>query len=175
MLTCKVGNTIINCFDGKYDKFTLKKWSEDKRLICPDCGKLYKYCHGEVIHPYFRHKEKNKDCEGIYYKQETEEHIDGKTTKDAIQEFENYPRDILQFNVVMRPIHPTQKPIELCEYFINTYTNKNDLILDICIGSGTTAIACINTSRNYIGFELDNTYYEVANKRIEECLNDKTG
>lgn len=75
----------------------------------------------------------------------------------------------------MRPIHPTQKPIELCEYFINTYTNKNDLILDNCIGSGTKAIACINTSRNYIGFELDNTYYEVANKRIEECLNDKTG
>ena len=46
MLTCKVGNTIINCFDGKYDKHTLKKWDEEKRLICPDCGKLYEYCHG---------------------------------------------------------------------------------------------------------------------------------
>ena len=78
MLTCKVGNTIINCFDGKYDKFTLKKWSEEKRLICPDCNKLYEYCHGEIIHPYFRHKEKNKDCEGIYYEPETEEHIQGK-------------------------------------------------------------------------------------------------
>ena len=78
MLTCKIGNTIINCFDGKYDKFTLKKWSEENRLVCPDCGSFYEYCHGEVIHPYFRHKEKNKDCEGIYYEPETEEHIRGK-------------------------------------------------------------------------------------------------
>lgn len=78
MLTCKVGNTIINCFDGKYDKFTLKKWSEENRLLCPDCGNLYEYCHGEIISPYFRHKEKNKECEGIYYEPETEEHIKGK-------------------------------------------------------------------------------------------------
>ena len=78
MLTCKVGNTIINCFNGKYDKFTLKKWSEENRLLCPDCGNFYEYCHGEIIHPYFRHKEKNKDCEGIYYEPETEEHIRGK-------------------------------------------------------------------------------------------------
>lgn len=78
MLTCKVGNTIINCFDRKYDKFTLKKWSEENRLLCPDCGNLYEYCHGEIISPYFRHKEKNKECEGIYYEPETEEHIKGK-------------------------------------------------------------------------------------------------
>lgn len=78
MLTCKVGNTIINCFDGKYDKYTLKKWSEENRLICPDCGNFYEYCHGEVIYPYFRHKEKNKDCEGIYHESETEEHVKGK-------------------------------------------------------------------------------------------------
>lgn len=78
MLTCKVGNTIINCFDGKYDKFTLKKWSEENRLLCPDCSSLYEYCHGEIVNPYFRHKEKNKDCESIYYEPETEEHIQGK-------------------------------------------------------------------------------------------------
>lgn len=80
MLTCKVANTNINCFDGKYDKFTLKKWSEENRLLCPDCGSIYEYCHGEIVHPYFRHKEKNKDCENIYWEPETEEHIQGKIT-----------------------------------------------------------------------------------------------
>lgn len=79
ILTCKVGETIINCFDGKYDKYILKKWDSEKRLVCPDCGKLYEYCHGEVVSPYFRHKEKSKECEEIFSEPETEEHIKGKT------------------------------------------------------------------------------------------------
>ena len=90
----------------------------------------------------------------------------GIATKDSIQEFENYPRDILTFGVVMKPMHPTEKPVELCEYFIKTYTNEQETILDNCIGSGTTAVAAINTKRNYIGFELDTTYCDIANKRI---------
>ena len=64
--------------------------------------------------------------------------------------------------------HPTQKPVPLFEYLIKTYTNEGDLVLDNCMGSGTTAIACINTNRNYIGFELDEGYYNIANKRIEK-------
>lgn len=78
MLTCKVGETIINCIDGKYDKYTLKQWSDKNKLICPDCNKPYEYCHGEINEPYFRHKEKNKECEGIYSESETQEHIQGK-------------------------------------------------------------------------------------------------
>lgn len=78
MLTCKVGSTIINCFDELYGKYTLKKWSEENRLICPDCKKSYEYCHGEVVSPYFRHKEKSKECDAIYSEPETEEHIKGK-------------------------------------------------------------------------------------------------
>lgn len=69
--------------------------------------------------------------------------------------------------------HPTQKPISLCEYMIKTYTNENETVLDNCIGSGSTAIACINTNRNYIGFEMDNTYFNLANKRIEEHIPNK--
>ena len=65
-------------------------------------------------------------------------------------------------------LHPTQKPVSLCEWLIKAYSNEGDLVLDNCMGSGTTAIACINTNRNYIGFENDNTYFELANKRIEE-------
>jgi site-specific DNA-methyltransferase (adenine-specific) len=79
-----------------------------------------------------------------------------------------FPTTVQQFDVIHRSkmIHPTQKPIELIEYLIKTYTNENDLILDFTIGSGTMAIACINTSRNYIGFEIDEKYYKIANERI---------
>lgn len=70
-------------------------------------------------------------------------------------------------------VHPTQKPVELFEYLIRTYTNENELVLDNCIGSGTTAIACINTNRNYIGFELDENYYNIAQSRINEILENK--
>lgn len=79
MITCKVGNTIINCIDDIYDKEKLKMWSNQDRLICPDCGKLYEYCHGKIVSPYFRHKEKSSECDGIYHESETEEHIKGKT------------------------------------------------------------------------------------------------
>lgn len=68
-------------------------------------------------------------------------------------------------------LHPTQKNVELLEYLINTYTNKNDMVLDNCMGSGSTIIACINTKRKYIGFELDDKFFELAKKRIETRLN----
>ncbi len=64
--------------------------------------------------------------------------------------------------------HPTQKPVALFEYFIKTYTNEGDLVLDNCIGSGTTAIACINTNRHFIGIEKEQKYVDIANKRIKE-------
>lgn len=66
--------------------------------------------------------------------------------------------------------HPTQKPVALLEYLIKTYTNEGEIVLDNCIGSGTTAIACINTNRNFIGFELDTTYCGIANKRIQDVV-----
>ena len=65
-------------------------------------------------------------------------------------------------------LHPTQKPVALFEYLIKTYTNEGDLVLDNCIGSGTTAIACINTNRHFIGIEKEQKYVDIANKRIKE-------
>ena len=62
--------------------------------------------------------------------------------------------------------HPTQKPVELFEYLIKTYTNENEIVLDSCMGSGTTAIACMNTKRKYIGFEKDEKYFSIACERI---------
>src|SRR5699024_4193614 len=78
-----------------------------------------------------------------------------------------YPRSIQKINRETG-LHPTQKPVELFEYLIKTYTDENDVVLDNAIGSGTTAVACLNTGRNYIGFELDEDYYEIANSRVDE-------
>lgn len=77
--------------------------------------------------------------------------------------------NLLHFNTAEcegKVYHPTQKPVALCEYLIKTYTNEGETILDNCMGSGTTAIACVNTKRSYIGFEKDSTYCDIANKRI---------
>ena len=88
-----------------------------------------------------------------------------------IQKYTNYPKQLLDFPLDKNRLHPTQKPVALFEYLIKTYTNENELVVDNCIGSGTTAIACINTNRNYIGFEKDITYFEIAKKRIEDIQN----
>jgi len=101
-------------------------------------------------------------------------HGNAETIKKAINnEGTRYPSSVQLFsNGNNRNVHPTQKPVELCEYLIKTYTNENELVLDNCIGSGTTAIACINTNRNYIGFELDKEYYEIAKNRINKHIID---
>jgi site-specific DNA-methyltransferase (adenine-specific) len=78
-----------------------------------------------------------------------------------------FPKSIINIDREHPPIHPTQKPVALCEWLIRTYTNENELVLDNCIGSGTTAVSAINTKRNYIGFELDENYYNMACQRIE--------
>lgn len=68
-------------------------------------------------------------------------------------------------------LHPTQKPVQLLEYLIKTYSNENDTILDNCMGSGSTGVACVNTNRNFIGIELDEKYFKIAEERINNQLN----
>ena len=79
------------------------------------------------------------------------------------------PRSIQKFNRE-RGLHPTQKPTKLFEYLIKTYTNKGDIVLDCCAGSGTTAVACIHTNRNYICIEKEEKYIDVINKRLKEII-----
>lgn len=67
--------------------------------------------------------------------------------------------------------HPTQKPVALLEYLIRTYTNEGQIVLDNCMGSGSTGVACMRTNRNFVGMELDENYYNTAKKRIEEVTN----
>lgn len=84
-----------------------------------------------------------------------------------------YPKNILTFSNAASSVksqHPTQKPVALCEYLIKTYTNPEEVVLDNCIGSGTTAVAAINTGRQFIGIEKDPEYIEIANQRVKEAL-----
>jgi len=86
---------------------------------------------------------------------------------------DGYPKTIQYFATPFKGgeggKHPTQKPAELMEYLIKTYTNENDTVLDNTMGSGTTGVACINTKRNFIGIEMDDKYFEIAEKRIKEA------
>jgi len=82
---------------------------------------------------------------------------------------DRWPKSIIKVNRELKGrVHLTQKPVTLCEYLIKTYTDIGGLVLDNCIGSGTTAIAAINTKRNYIGIELDRKYVNIANERIRD-------
>ena len=89
--------------------------------------------------------------------------------KAYVRKYGNYPRDVLEFNALassVNRLHTSQKPTDLLEYLIKTYTNEGELVLDATIGSGSTAVACINTGRHFIGFETDKHFFEVANDRI---------
>jgi site-specific DNA-methyltransferase (adenine-specific) len=110
--------------------------------------------------PYKMMRRNDTPCYGEKYKVFVEtDNKDGK----------RFPKSILKFSYdKKRGLHPTQKPVALFEYLIKTYTNEGDLVLDNCMGSGTTAVACINTKRNFIGIELNPEYCEIANKRIDE-------
>jgi site-specific DNA-methyltransferase (adenine-specific) len=80
-----------------------------------------------------------------------------------------YPRTVQQFSkdVQKSKLHPTQKPLGLCEYLVRTYSNAGDTVLDFCMGSGTTGVACQNLDRQFIGMELDAQYFDVACARVE--------
>ena len=88
--------------------------------------------------------------------------------KKYIQEYTNYPKQLLKFNLDKNRLHPTQKPVELLEYLIKTYTNEGETVLDNCMGSGSTGVACVHTGRNFIGIELDEKYFNIAKERIDK-------
>ena len=82
----------------------------------------------------------------------------------------NYPRSIIKFDGLppsSARVHPTQKPVALMEYLIRTYTNEGEMVLDNTMGSGTTGVACVNTGRNFIGIEQDESYFAIAETRIK--------
>lgn len=81
-----------------------------------------------------------------------------------------YPRDVIQYGDYNHTPHPQQKPIDLLEYLIKTYTDAGELVLDATMGSGSTGVAAINTGRRFIGFELEKKFYDIARKRLDDAL-----
>lgn len=84
-----------------------------------------------------------------------------------VQEFTNWPRDVIEIPSEGKTVHPTQKPVALMEYLIKTYTNEGETVLDFTMGSGTTGVAAKNLGRNFIGIELDPDYFQIAKDRID--------
>lgn len=87
--------------------------------------------------------------------------------KEHIVEYTGYPNNLLFFDKESKTVHPTQKPVDLIMYLINTYTKEGEVVLDNCMGSGSTGVATANTNRRFIGIELDEEYFKIAKGRIE--------
>jgi site-specific DNA-methyltransferase (adenine-specific) len=99
----------------------------------------------------------NGNYDGSHYKLESN------------QKFTNYPKSILEF-APETGLHPTQKPLSLLEYLVSTYSNENDIVLDNCMGSNTTGLACQRLNRQFIGIEKEKVYYDISVKRLSETL-----
>lgn len=111
-----------------------------------------------------------KDCYNYDHYCNPNNHINLEKKKKRYDPDFVQPSDVLEFSVVPNrkgKLHPTQKPVDMLEYLIKTYTNDSATVLDNCMGSGSTGVACVNTNRNFIGIELDKGYFDIAQKRIE--------
>ena len=115
-----------------------------------------------------------KPCSAICRPKVKNSNVYGKAaTHDYIQTSTGYPTNLLEIKgitVEAGRLHPNQKPVELLEYLIRTYSNEGETVFDSCMSSGSTGIACINTNRNFIGIELDKDYFEIAKDRIEKII-----
>ena len=106
-------------------------------------------------------------------KGKTGDRIHGQETEIGVSGFTGYPHTVLEYaNPNNGLVHPTQKPVALMEYLIRTYTNPGDTVLDNCMGSGTTGVACINTGRSFIGIEKEKEYFDTAQQRLGEAQRD---
>ena len=124
-----------------------------------------------TYNPQMTHGHKRKVANTNYIRESDGDSCYGKENRVTFYDStDRYPLDVQTFSNAdqSNKLHPTQKPVELFEYLIKTYTNENEVVLDNCIGSGTTAIACMNTNRKYIGFELDKGYFDISQKRVSE-------
>lgn len=140
---------------------------KDYENICVFYRKLPIYNPQGIIYGDFKNDRKSKynKGEGVY----------GKEKEFGVSHISNFPKQIIEFSNPSGKgqLHPTQKPVELLEYLIKTYTNENELVLDNCAGSMSTAIACINTNRKYIMIEQDENYYNIGVNRIEKHLKER--
>lgn len=141
---------------------------------------IFNHSKKSTYNPILKNREgKGKDCYKYKHYCNPNNHINMKKVPKLYNpDFVN-PSSILEFNVVpnrLGKLHPTQKPVQLMEYLVNTYTNKGDVVLDFTMGSGSTGVDCLLNGRKFIGIEKESKYYEIAKKRLKnkEYLNDNT-
>ena len=137
---------IISVFSDGYARYGDKKMPYYPQMID---GEVYKIPKESKTTSIFAENHKN----GIYKHKERDTSL-------------RYPYNMLEFKTDKSHLHPTQKPIELLEYLVKTYTKEGDTVLDFTMGSGTTGVACKNLNRNFIGIELDEKYFNIAKDRI---------
>lgn len=148
---------------------------------------FFKMPYGELKELYHQEKQEALQGESFVYNPQGLTKLENKRTrskpsgsgvysefrgKNLVQEFTGYPSHLLEIDNIATNAkdryHPTEKPVELLEYLIKTYTNEGMTVLDCCMGSGSTGVACKKTNRDFIGIELDQNYFGIAKKRIEE-------
>jgi len=155
-------------YEWIWDKVTASGFQIAKYLPMKQHENILVFCKGKLNYNPIMIKMDKPDSYKCYTKSETSP----LSKNDGIKRFRThkYPKTIISASNANKKggLHPTQKPVALFEYLIKTYTNEGMLVLDNCIGSGTTALACINTNRKFIGIELEPKYVEIANKRIEK-------
>lgn len=179
----------INVFYKKYDtqnKNELRAYSKEifdyigktKKAIIDDIGQkadhFFRYDSMQFKIPT---KSTYKELTNFYNLQEFKNFLEYETLKQNNSKYESVfnlegetkKSNVLEFKKEYKRFHPTQKPVTLLEYLIKTYTNESDVVLDNCMGSGSTGVACKNLNRNFIGIELDENYFNIAKERIKNA------
>lgn len=158
-------------YDWVWDKITANGFLNAKIMPMKEHEIISVFSKGKTI--YYPIMEKMKKPE--VYKCYKQSDINSRLNNDGQQRKRTYkyPKSIIKISNAnhKNKYHPTQKPTDLLEYLIKTYTLENETVLDFTMGSGSTGVACVATNRNFIGIELDDHYFEVAEKRINEANN----
>ena len=171
--TTKYGIELINS-NKRYFKYDLV-WEKHQSVGFLNCNRMplrshemiYIFNNGKLSYnpqkvsgkPYYRHGGELND--GVY---------GVSITKEIINTGERFPRSVLKYGRDKEKLHSTQKPLELCEWLIKTYSNEGDLVMDFCMGSGSTVVGCLNTNRRYIGVEKDKDIFKKAEERINKFI-----
>lgn len=159
-------------YDWIWDKVTAKGHLAAKIRPMQETENISVFGNSKITYyPIMELREKERKDVNVEYSRT--EIMGGKTTKEMekITRKYRYPKNIIRVSNASQKdkFHPTQKPVALLEYLIKTYTNEGDIVLDNCMGSGSTGVACVNTNRNFIGIELDKDYFNIAKERIENA------
>lgn len=166
------------------------EWIWEKHLGCGffNCNKMPLRCHENILIFYRKLPTYNPQLtEGKPYRRKCSDRAykscySTSKSQDSINDGKHYyPRDVIKFKSTIGMVsiakgtryHPTQKPVDLLEYLIKTYTNEGEIVLDAAIGSGSTAVAAINTNRHFIGFETEKKFYDIAQERIAKARAEK--